>query len=81
METTRNQELQDSINQAHASIKKMTSEIGSTNSRIEKVEHKFDTMEAKFTTQFTALESAINQFLNRPKGPSSSNQTNDFYSS
>jgi hypothetical protein len=54
MATTCNQELQASINQSHASIEHMTYEIGSTNSCIEKVEHKFDTMEAKFTTQFIA---------------------------
>jgi hypothetical protein len=74
MATTRTQELQASINQAHASIEHMTSEIGSNNSHIERVEHKFDTMEAKFTTQFTALQSAINQLLNRPMDPSSSDQ-------
>jgi peptidoglycan hydrolase CwlO-like protein len=56
MDTTRNQELQHSINQAHASIEHMTSDIGSTNSCIAKVEQKIDTMEANFTNQFTALQ-------------------------
>jgi hypothetical protein len=74
MATTSNQEIEDSINQAHASIEQMTSNIGSTNSRIENIEHKFDTMEAKFTTQFTTLQYTINQLLNRPMGPSSSDQ-------
>jgi hypothetical protein len=73
MSTTRTQEIQASINQAHASIEQMTYDIGSNNSHIERVEHKCDTMEAKFTTQFTTLQSAINQLLNRPADPSSSN--------
>jgi hypothetical protein len=81
MATTRTQELQTSINQAHASIEQMTFEIGSNNSCIERVEHKFDTMEAKFTTQFTALYSVINQLLNCPADPSSSDQPNSIDSS
>jgi flagellar capping protein FliD len=76
MATTQNQELQASINQSHASIEHMTSEISSTNSHIEKVEKKFDTMEANFTTQFTAIQSIVNQLLNCPTGPSSSDQPN-----
>jgi hypothetical protein len=55
--------------------------MGSTNSRIEKVEHKFDTMEANFTTQFTALQSVVNQLLHRPTGPSSSDQPDTIDSS
>jgi hypothetical protein len=52
----------------------MTSQIGSKNSQIERVEHKFDTMEAKFITQFITLQSSINQLLNGPMDPSSSDQ-------
>jgi hypothetical protein len=74
MATTRNQELQASINQSHASIEHMTYEIRSTNSCIEKVENKFDTMEANFTTEFISLLSIVNQLLNRPTGTSSSEQ-------
>jgi hypothetical protein len=74
MATTHNQDLQASLNQAHASIENMTSEIGSTNSHIAKLEHKFDTMEANFTIQFTALQSVVNQLLNCPTVPSSSDK-------
>jgi flagellar capping protein FliD len=52
MATTRNQDLQVSINQ-------VTSEIASTNSHLAQlethVEHKFDTMDAKFMNQFKTL--------------------------
>jgi hypothetical protein len=71
MATTRNQDLQASINQ-------VTSEIGSTNSLLAQfetqVEHKFDTMEANFMNQFNTLQSVVNQLLNHPSGPSSSDQ-------
>jgi hypothetical protein len=73
MATTRNQDLQASINH-------VTSEIGSTNSHLAQfeaqVEHKFDTMEANFTNQFNTLQSDVNQLLNRPSGPSSLDQHN-----
>jgi peptidoglycan hydrolase CwlO-like protein len=55
MATTRNQELQTSINQAHVSIKHLTSHMDSTHSHIEKLEHKFNNMEANLTTQLTSL--------------------------
>jgi flagellar capping protein FliD len=52
MATTRNQDLQPSINQA-------TSKIDSTNSLLAQlethVEHKFDTMDEKFMNQFNTL--------------------------
>jgi hypothetical protein len=54
MSTTRNQEIQSSINQAHVSIEHITSHMDSTHSRIEKLEQKFN-MEANLTTQFTSL--------------------------
>jgi len=72
MATTHNQELQDSINQAHVSIKHITSQMDSTHSRIDKLEKKFNNMEAKLTTQFTSLQSIFNQLLNLPMGSSSS---------
>ena len=72
MATTRNQELQASINQAHVSIEHITSQMDSTHSRIDKLEHKFNNMEANLTTQLTSLQSVVNQLLNRPTGPSSS---------
>jgi hypothetical protein len=78
MATTHNQDLQASINQAQDSIQHMTSEIGSTNSYIAQFEtqfqHKFDTMEAKFMNQFNTLQYVVNQLLNHPSGPSSSDQ-------
>jgi hypothetical protein len=51
--------------------------MDSTNSRIDKLEHKFNNMEANLTTQLTSLQSVVNQLLNRPTGPSSSEQPND----
>jgi flagellar capping protein FliD len=74
MATTRNQELQASINQAHVSIEHITSQMDSTHSRIDKLEHKFNNMEANLTTQFTSLQSVVNQLLNHPMDPSSSDQ-------
>jgi chaperonin cofactor prefoldin len=74
MATTRNQELHTSINQSHVSIEHLTSQMDSTNSRIDKLEHKFNNMESNLTTQLTSLQSIVNQFLNRPMGPSSSKQ-------
>jgi hypothetical protein len=65
MATTRNQDLQNSINQAHVSIEHLTSQLDSTNSRI-------DTLEANLTTQLTSLQSVVNQLLKRPTNPSSS---------
>jgi hypothetical protein len=67
MATTRNQDLQTSINQAHVSISHLTSQIDSTNSRI-------DNLETNLTTQLTSLQSVVNQLLNHPMGPSSSAQ-------
>jgi hypothetical protein len=55
MARTHNQELQTSINQAHVSIEHLTSQMDSTNPRIEKLENKFNNMEAKLTTQLTSL--------------------------
>jgi hypothetical protein len=52
----------------------MKFEIGSNNSRIERVEHNFDKMEANFTIQITALLYAINQLFNCLADPSSSDQ-------
>jgi hypothetical protein len=69
MATTRNQDLQASINH-------VTSETASTNSHLAQFEtqakHKFDTMEANFLNQFNTLQSIVNQLLNRPSSPSSS---------
>jgi hypothetical protein len=48
--------------------------MDSTHSRIDKLEHKFNNMEANLTTQFTSLQSVFNQLLNHPISPSSSNQ-------
>jgi hypothetical protein len=76
MATTHNQELQASINQAHFSIEHITSQMDSTHSLIEKLEHKFNNMEANLKTQFTSLQSIVNQLLNRPTGPSSLDQSN-----
>jgi hypothetical protein len=67
MATNHNQDLQNSINQAHVSIEHHTSQPDSTNSRI-------DTMEANLTTQLTFLQSFLNELSNRPMGPSSSTQ-------
>jgi hypothetical protein len=58
MATTRNQELQTSVNQAHVSIKHLTSQMDSTNSCIEN-------LEANLTIQLTSLQSVSNQLLNR----------------
>jgi hypothetical protein len=71
MATTRNQDLQDSINQP-------TSEIMSTNSLLTQLEmhvkHKLDTMDAKFMNQFNTLQYVVNLLLKLPLGPSSSDQ-------
>jgi chaperonin cofactor prefoldin len=48
MATTHNQELQNSVNQAHVSIEHLTSQMDSTNSRI-------DNLEANLTTQLNSL--------------------------
>jgi hypothetical protein len=72
MATTRNQELQTSFYQTHVSIEHLTSQMDSTHSRIDKLEHKFNNMEANLTTQLTSLQSVVNQLLNHPTGPSSS---------
>jgi hypothetical protein len=78
MATTRNQDLQASITQTKESLHQVTSEIASTNSRIEKLEtqvqQQFDAMDAKFMGQFSTLQSVVNQLLNHPQGPSSSDQ-------
>jgi hypothetical protein len=78
MATTRNQYLHDSLYQAQESINHVTSKIGSTNSRLAQfetqVQHKFDTMEAKFMTQFNTLHYVVNQLLNCTLVPSSSTQ-------
>jgi hypothetical protein len=78
MATTRDQDLQASINQ-------VTSEIASTNSRLAQlethVEHKFDTMDAKFMNQFNTFQSVVNQLLNRSLGPSSLDQPDSAESS
>jgi uncharacterized protein YoxC len=74
MATTRNQELQASVSQDHVSIEHLTSQIDSTNSRIDKLEHKFNNMAANLTTQLASLQSVVNQLLNCPMGPSSSEQ-------
>ena len=55
MATTRKKELQASINQAHVSIEHITSQMDSTHSRIDKLEHQFNNMEANLKTQFTSL--------------------------
>jgi hypothetical protein len=64
MATTHNQDLQTFINQTHVSIDHLTSQMDSTNSRIE-------TWEANFTTQLASLHTIFNQLLNLPTGPSS----------
>jgi hypothetical protein len=74
MPTTRNQELQTSVNQAHVSFEHLTSLMDSTNSCIDKLEQKFNNIEANLITQLTSLQSAINQLLNFPMGPSSLEQ-------
>jgi hypothetical protein len=78
MANNRKQDLQASINQAKESIQQVTYEIGSTNSHLAQfetqVQHKFDTMEAKFMNQFNTLQFVVNQFLNRTPSPSSSDQ-------
>ena len=60
MATTRNQDLQASINQAHESIHHVTLDIVPTNSLLSQfkneVQHKFDTMEVKFMNQFNTLQ-------------------------
>jgi hypothetical protein len=48
--------------------------MDSTNSRIDKLEHKFN-MEANLTTQLTSLQFVVNKLLNLPMGPSSSEQS------
>jgi hypothetical protein len=72
MDTTRNQDLEASINQAHESIHHVTLDIGPTNSLLaqfeNEVQHKFDTMEAKFMNQFNTLQSVVDQLLNRTLG-------------
>jgi len=50
--------------------------MDSNHSLISKLEHKFNNMEANLTTQLTSLQYVVNQFLNRPIGPSSSYQPN-----
>jgi peptidoglycan hydrolase CwlO-like protein len=64
MATTRNQDLQASITQTKESLHQVTSEMASTNSRIEKldtqVNQQFDAMDAKFMGQFSTLQSAVN---------------------
>jgi hypothetical protein len=56
----------------------VTSEIASTNYHLAQfetqVEHTFDTMEVNFMNQFNTLESIVNQLLNCPSSPSSSDQ-------
>jgi hypothetical protein len=78
MATTRNQYLQDSINKHQDSIQHVTYEIISTNSHLAQfetqVQHKFDTVEAKFMNQFNTLQSIVNQLLNCTLVPSSSDQ-------
>jgi hypothetical protein len=48
--------------------------MNSTHSCIEKLEHKFNNMETILTTQFTNLQSIVNQILNIPTYPYSSYQ-------
>jgi hypothetical protein len=48
MATTRNQDIQNSVNQAHFSIEQLTYQLDSTISRI-------DTLEANLTTQLTSI--------------------------
>jgi hypothetical protein len=48
MATTRNQDLQNSVNQAHVSIEHLTSQLDFTNSHI-------DTLESNLTTKLNSL--------------------------
>jgi hypothetical protein len=66
MTTTRNQDLQACITQIKESLNQVTSEIDSTNSRIEK-------LEIQAQKKIDAL--VVNHLLNRPQGPSFSDQT------